>query len=110
MKVLLDENLPNRLKFRLLERVHEVFTAREMGWNGQKNGNLLGLLTANGFEVLITSDKNLVHQQNLNKYTVNVLLLRIKANRYPYIQALLPQILYLLESKQSEQFIAIDPV
>lgn len=109
MKVLLDENLPKRLKFRLWEKGHEVYTARERGWNGQKNGILLNLLTNDRFDVLITSDKNLVHQQNLSKYSVTIFVLQIKANRYPYIQPLLPQILNLLESKQSQQFISIDP-
>lgn len=107
MKVLLDENLPKRLKFRLLEQNHDASTAREMEWNGKKNGELLGLLTFNGFEALITSDKNLIHQQNLDKFGVKVLLLNIKANRYPYIQSLLDDILQALSTELTERFIII---
>ena len=107
MRVLLDENLPKRLKYRLLEQNHDASTAREMGWDGKKNGELLGLLTLSGFEVLITSDKNLIHQQNLDKFQVSVLLLNIKANRYPYIQPLLDNILQTLGSELTERFIII---
>lgn len=107
MKILLDENLPKRLKFRLLEQNHVASTVREMGWNGKKNGELLGLLTFSGFEVLITSDKNLIHQQNLDEFKVSVLLLNIKANRYPYIQPLLDDILQALNTELTERFVII---
>lgn len=57
MKVLIDENLPRKLKGFLGN--HEVFTVREMGWSGKSNGELLTLLQAEGFDVLITADRNL---------------------------------------------------
>ena len=70
MKLLLDENLPKRLKLDYLE--HEIYTVREKEWNGIKNGQLLQLLADNTFNALLTFDKNLQHQQNFNKYTVTV--------------------------------------
>lgn len=42
MKLLLDENLPKRLKKHFPE--HEIFTVREKGWNSKKNGELLELM------------------------------------------------------------------
>ncbi len=36
-----------------------------MGWSGKKNGELLALMTTQGFEVLLTVDQNLRYQQNL---------------------------------------------
>jgi predicted nuclease of predicted toxin-antitoxin system len=71
MKILLDENLPKKLKRDLSE--HTVFTVRECGWNGKKNGELLALMQQELFDVLITFDKNLQHQQNFTKYTVSVI-------------------------------------
>ena len=59
MRVLLDENLPKRLKLDLPE--YDVFTVRDMGWSGVKNGELLKLMLKNNFEILITFDKNLQH-------------------------------------------------
>jgi len=41
MRLLLDENLPKRLKADFPD--HEIFTVREKGWNGIKNGELLKL-------------------------------------------------------------------
>lgn len=71
MKLLLDENLPKRLKNDLSE--HEVYIVREKTWNGLTNGALWNGLTngallknmiADDFGVLITFDKNLAYQQN----------------------------------------------
>lgn len=42
MKLLLDENLPRKLKSLLPE--HKVYTVSEMNWAGKKNGELLSLM------------------------------------------------------------------
>ena len=63
MRVLLDENLPHKLRPWLAR--HEVFTVGYMGWNGLKNGSLLAAAEAGGMEVFVTGDRNLTYQQNL---------------------------------------------
>ena len=80
MKLLLDENLPNRLKADFSD--HEVVTVRDMGWNGIKNGPLLQLMIEHGFDALLTFDKNLQHQQNFKKYTITVFDLSAINNTY----------------------------
>lgn len=65
MRLLLDENLPKRLKLDFPD--HEIFTVRDQGWNGIKNGHLLSLLLVNNFDALFTFDKNLSYQQNFSK-------------------------------------------
>lgn len=60
MKLLLDENLPKKLKKDL--SIHEVYTVHDMGWNSKKNGELLKLMLNKGFDVLLTFDKNLQFQ------------------------------------------------
>ena len=50
MKLLLDENLPKRLKLDFPE--HEIYTVRDKSWNGIKNGELLKLLIENNFDAL----------------------------------------------------------
>ena len=72
MRLLLDENLPRRLKTDFAE--YEIYTVRDKGWNGIKNGQLLQLMVENGFHALLTFDKNLQHQQNFQKYTIAVFL------------------------------------
>jgi len=58
MRLLLDENLPKRLKLDFPD--HEIFTVRDKGWNGIKNGQLLSLFFENNFDALFTFDKNLI--------------------------------------------------
>lgn len=80
MKLLLDENLPKKLKLDFRE--DEIYTIREKGWNGKSNGELLRAMLQEGFEALLTFDKNLQHQQNFDKYPICVLILTAKSNRY----------------------------
>lgn len=111
MRILLDENLPKRLRFRLVSRIgiSDVKTVREMNWNGRKNGELLGLLTFNGFEVLITADKSLYKQQNLDKFAVTVIVLNVRTTKYQDIQPILPKLYDLLDNLPIGKVIIIDP-
>ena len=52
MRILLDENLPRRLKRDFDE--NEVFTVSDKNWNGISNGKLLRLMIDEGFDALIT--------------------------------------------------------
>jgi predicted nuclease of predicted toxin-antitoxin system len=94
MKLLLDENLPKRLKADLL--AHEVFTVRECGWNGKTNGALLAVMLEDGFDVLITFDKNLKHQQNFSRYPIPVIVLNAYNNTYLELSGLIPKLLDVL--------------
>ena len=80
IQLLPDENLPKRLKLDFPE--HEIYTIRDKGWNGIKNGELLKLLIDNHFNALLTFDKNLQHQQNFTKYTMTVFVLSGSINSY----------------------------
>ena len=66
MKILLDECVTKRLKKHLEE--FEVLTIRELGLSGIKNGVLMTYCVENNFDILLTLDKNLMFQQNLEKY------------------------------------------
>lgn len=98
MRLLLDENLPKRLKLDFPE--HEIFTIRDKQWNGIKNGDLLKLLLDNSFDALLTFDKNLQHQQNFLKYTITVFVLTAKINQYQELTKLTPKIKEFLNNKQ----------
>jgi hypothetical protein len=86
IRILLDENLPKKLKFRFGEG-YEVLTVNDMGWNSKKNGELLHLITKNGFDYLLTVDKNMEYQQNVNHFSFGMIILDTKDNRY---QTVLP--------------------
>ncbi len=61
MKILLDENIDVRFK-KYLSDFHEVYTIKDMEWNGIKNGELLTLLAQNNFDCWIVVDKNIPYQ------------------------------------------------
>jgi hypothetical protein len=63
MLILFDQGTPVPLRAFLIG--HTVKTAAEQGWSTLANGKLLDAAEAAGFEVLVTTDKNLPHQQNL---------------------------------------------
>lgn len=88
MKILLDECVTRKLKSRLPQ--HEVATVTEMRWNGLKNGNLMRAAIVEGFEILLTIDKNLAFQQNLNHYPIIVAVLNAEKISLPFLAALLP--------------------
>jgi len=90
MKLLLDECVPRRFRFSLSDGEHDCVTVPEAGFAGRKNGELLGLAEGN-FDVFITLDQGLRHQQNLAGRMIAILVIRTKSNRLadllPYAQA-----------------------
>jgi len=46
-----------------------------MKWNGIKNGKLTAVCADNNFDLLLTIDKNLMFQQNLDKYKLTIVVL-----------------------------------
>lgn len=63
MRILFDHGTPSGLARSLAE--HIVTEAIERGWERISNGELLAKAEGAGFELLITTDKNIRYQQNL---------------------------------------------
>lgn len=78
MKLLLDENLPRKLKLDFLE--HEIYTVSDKKWSGKKNGELLRLMIEENVDALFTFDRNLQHQQNFKTYPIAVIVLHAPNN------------------------------
>ena len=87
MKILLDEGVPKTIQKRLSKL--SISNVEDMGWRGIKNGALLDLMTGQ-FQILVTTDKNLSFQQNLEKRQISVVIL--PTNDVPSVIELLPQI------------------
>jgi hypothetical protein len=60
MLVLFDQSTPVRLRTALVG--HRVETAAQRGWDTLTNGDLLEAAEDAGFEVFVTSDKNIRYQ------------------------------------------------
>ncbi len=90
-KLLLDENLPEPLKNHF-SNDFEVTSVHEAGWQSLKNGELLKAMTVDGIEILLTVDKNLQFQQNLDKFNVQLVVLLTFDNRLKTLVSKLTQI------------------
>ena len=72
MKVLLDEMLPVGVADLLPG--HAVTTVNAGGYTGLKNGELIRRATADGYDVLVTADRNMPAQQNIRASGIAVVL------------------------------------
>lgn len=95
MRILLDENLDWRLQRDLPG--HEVKSVPLIGWAGLKNGDLL-TQAEQQFDVLLTMDSNMVHQQSLAKYRIAVIALKARSNRLADTRALMSKVLAALSN------------
>lgn len=102
MKIILDECVPSIVKRGLPGR--DIITVQEVGWAGIKNGELLRRVAVE-FDVFITSDKNLRHQQNLSAFDLAIILL--PSNQVPVVNALLSDIDGALDRVAVEGFIEL---
>ena len=101
MKLLLDENLPVKLKHRFKEFGWDVFTVKDMQWFGKENGELLQLMIENNFTSFLTIDNNLAYQQNFLNYPLQVVIMIAPDNTYETIMSFIE----LVKLKLEENFI-----
>lgn len=89
MRIILDECLPRRLLRDLPD--HAVTTVPRQGWAGVTNGALIERICPE-FDVFISIDSNIVHQQNLDNLDICLIVLHGPNSRYETLQPLLPEI------------------
>ena len=92
MKTLLDEHVDTGFKTALSAAGIAVFTVREMGWLGSKNGVLRAKMEAEGFKTLVTADKNMPFQQNLSNLNFAIVLMDTPSLSVKYQIQFLPKI------------------
>jgi hypothetical protein len=93
VRIILDECLPRRLPRDL--QSHQTTTVPRQGWSGFTNGALLHRIEGE-FDVFITMDSNIVHQQNMTGLRVNMVVLHAPNSRYETLQPLVPHVLAAL--------------
>jgi predicted nuclease of predicted toxin-antitoxin system len=79
MKILLDECLP--LDFRHSFPGHDAHTAQWAGLKGKKNGELLRAAEVAGYDVLLTVDQGIPHQQSSTGRKLSIILVRSRSNQ-----------------------------
>ena len=98
VRVLLDENLPRALAAELTG--HEVSTVQAAGWSGTTNGELLRRAQGS-FDVLLSMDRGLQHQQDLNPLRLRIVVIRAPSNRRVHLKPLVGSILAARGENQS---------
>ena len=79
MRVLFDQATP--LPIRAFLDQHSVSTASQQGWDKLKNGDLLTAAENAGFEVFLTTDKNIRYQQDLTRRKIAIVVLGANSGR-----------------------------
>lgn len=93
MRILFDQGTPAPLRQAL--GGHTVETAFERGWSRLRNGELIAAAESAGFDVFVTTDRNLKHQLNLLHRSLAIVVLGTTS--WPRPQRALPVIVSAIE-------------
>lgn len=104
MRILLDECLPRRLG-RLFVG-HQIKTVQQMNWAGIKNGRLLSLAQQR-FDVFVTVDRGVTHQQHLADFEIGVVVLSSRSNQIDELSRLVPEALKVIETLPPGTFVVV---
>jgi hypothetical protein len=85
---------------------HSIEEARSRGWDTMRNGDLLDAAEAAGFDVFVTTDRNIRYQQNLADRKLAIVILS-KA-RWILIKRRLPQIAAAISAAKPGSITEID--
>jgi len=107
VRVLIDECVDPRVKTLLLDPL--VATVQDQGWGALGDGALL--TAAQGeFDVLVTIDRKLEFQQNIAKFRIGVVVVRVPKNQLRYYQAIQQELLWAIERVQAGAVVHVDGV
>ena len=105
MRVLLDNCVDQ--KFAGLLEGHDVVHARRMGWGALANRTLIAEAEANGFQAIITVDKNLRYQQNIRTRKIGIIILDCYRIAYWNLAPLADQVILALRDLAEGSYITI---
>ncbi len=106
MKVLLDECVPER--FRRHIPGHDVHSARYAGFSGKRNGELLQLTEAAGYDVLLTVDQGIPFQQKIYGRRIALIVLRVPGNDIGTLARLANAVLQVLKEIAPGQVVELE--
>lgn len=104
MLVLFDQGTPVPLRAFLAD--HTVRTAAEQHWTTLENGQLLDAAEAAGFDLLLTTDKNIRHQQNLAGRRIAIVVLR--QPRWPILRLHVQRVVVAVDAATPGSYTEVD--
>ena len=105
MLILFDNGTPRTLACFLIDH-HTVTEARARGWEELGNGDLLKEAETAGFELLVTTDKNLSYQQNLTGRKIAIVVLG--KGRWSLIRRYVAQVVAAVNASTPGSFTEVD--
>jgi hypothetical protein len=105
MFVLFDNGTPRTLARSLIGR-HTVTEARARGWERLENGALLTAAESAGFNVLVTTDKNIRYQQNLTGRQIGIVVLG--KGRWSIIKSCLARVVAAVDDATPGSFAEVE--
>ena len=105
MRILLDECIDENLRHHF--GGHECHTYRYAGLKGLANGELLAAAEQAGYDVLITVDKNMPHEQNLRGRGISVIVLEGRSTAFDDLVPLISEVLIAVDVLQRGQVLRI---
>ena len=103
MLILFDNGTPRGLAGFLIG--HTVEEARERGWDQLANGELIDAAERAGFEVLVTTDKNIRYQQNLT--TRKIALVVLEHSQWPMVKRVATTIVNAVDAAAPGSYVEV---
>ncbi len=104
MRILFDQATPVPIRGYL--GGHEVRTAAQEGWDRLRNGDLLAAAESAGFEVFLTTDKNIRYQQTLEGRRIAIVVLGVQ--QWPALQPFVDRVVEAVERATPGGYVEVE--
>jgi hypothetical protein len=104
MKILFDNGTPKPIARSLTG--HEISYARQIGWHELENGELIEKAEQAGFDLLLSTDKNIQYQQNLSRRKIALVVLG--NSQWPMVQLCLDRIVVVIDAAKPGSYAEVD--
>lgn len=104
MRVLFDQATPVPIREFLVD--HAVSTTAQQHWDRLRNGELLTVAEQAGFDVLLTTDKNMRYQQNMTGRTIAVVVIGVQ--QWPALQPHVARVVAAVNAARPGSFIEVE--
>lgn len=102
-KILLDHSVPQRLRRYLSD--HEVHSAQYLNWEQLENGDLLRAAVENGYQIVITGDLSMKHQNNLEE--IGIQLVELENTNWTILRQHTREIQEAIDSIGNQSFVTV---
>src|ERR1700679_4273320 len=104
MKILFDNGTPKRIAPCLAG--HDVTFARQIGWHALENGELIQQAEDGGYDVLLSTDKNIQYQQTLTGRKIALVVLG--NSQWPVVRLYLERIVAAVNASKPGSYTVVE--